>query len=444
MKVILLPARTDEIDPAAALLADAIRQATLRALRRMEHIDIVDVDPAEFATVVTWNAGRLSRDRQIFDAVTRQFGSGSVAQVSVQSSRDTTSWESRLDVSRPRGGLSTGASVSKNGAAGPDADLESIGLKYAEEIADDNTREREAEEALRAAARSVLIDTTRSEDERVRALTTLLNGRVIPSDRRVDSESVAAAVDLATRSASAETRRQIWAALRLANDTRLAQPMSIALLTDPDAAVRREAALGLNSYLDEAGIPSALERATGSDSSPEVRLAARIARMDYGQQVAFTRETLLDRSLTPAERVAPLRMVEMQVAMGASRYTGAGNAEVELAYAEIIHGTDDPELMLSALSGIQAMTMGRGLFAGPARDADPDPALVSALVHVAEVEDERVQRAALGAMRSYAEQPEIRAVLETVLVDDPQLANELDIAATLSRPPRQDSTVPPE
>jgi hypothetical protein len=216
--------------------------------------------------------------------------------------------------------------------------------------------------------------------------------------------------------------------------------MSIALLTDPDAAVRREAALGLDSYLDAAGIRPALERAASSDSSHEVRLAARIATMDYGQQVALTRETLLDRNLTPAERVAPLRLVEMQVAMGAARDADAGNADVVLAYAEIVGGTDDADLLLTALSGLDAMMMGRGFFARPLRD--PDPALVRLLVDTAAVDDERVRRAALGAMRAHAEVPEVRAVLESVLVDDPQLASELNIAALLSRPPTQDSTAP--
>ena len=101
------------------------------------------------------------------------------------------------------------------------------------------------------------------------------------------------------------------------------------------------------------------------------------------------------------------------------------NAEVELAFAEIISGTGDPDLLVSALLGLQAQAIAPSLMLPGRSRENLEPALVRALVETAEVDDERVRRAALATMRAHPEQPEIRAVLESVLEDNPQLAREL-------------------
>jgi HEAT repeat protein len=258
--------------------------------------------------------------------------------------------------------------------------------------------------------------------------------------RPLDSESVAAALELATRSAAPETRKVIWGALRNEDNPALAQPMSVVLQSDPDAAVRVEAALGLAEYRDEAGIQPALEQAALGDSSADVRLAARMAAMDYEQQQTFRLETLLDPTLTPAERLAPLDMYPNPLVFGSLLRNGERMAEVRLAYAEIISGTSDPDLKLSALMALQQSAQ----LLGPInrQRLEPDPAVVRALVESAEAADESVQRAALRAMLLIANQPEIRAVLESVLESEPELAQRMDIATALALPQDSNLTEP--
>jgi hypothetical protein len=76
-----------------------------------------------------------------------------------------------LDVIRSSGGgIFTGTRVSKDGARDPGNDAESIGIRYAEAIADDDAW---LFAPIAVAARNVLFDVTRADQERAQALATL-------------------------------------------------------------------------------------------------------------------------------------------------------------------------------------------------------------------------------------------------------------------------------
>jgi hypothetical protein len=218
--------------------------------------------------------------------------------------------------------------------------------------------------------------------------------------------------------------------LRRKYDASLELPLSNALLSDPDAAVRTEAALGLQRYLDTAGGRAALDHAARSDASADVRLAAQMAMMDRDERQALHRETLLDRSLTPAERLAPKMLTAGEQGMSLSGSPEpAKAAEEALAYAEILSGTEDSDVRLTALSALREATLGMLWTVRPR--FDPGPEVIRALIETAEVADERVRRAALGTMRLHAGNPEIRAALESVVEGEPELSRELRIPEAL-------------
>lgn len=431
LRVVMLPVRMDDSETAAAFVLDAIQQATVRALRDKPNIEVVEIGSAEAATVVPPNSGPLGEDGRVSRAIIQRYDADVVAQISERSPPEAASWSINLSANRSQGWTAMNLSFSKTGAqpAGYDVDsagrVESAGRRFAEMIARNPGGARPSRTSS-GDERSILSDATQSEQERLRALGRILN-------EGFDSGTLAAAVDLANRSSSAETLQQVWHLLRQsAYDVTLAQPFSYALLTDPYEAVRREAALGLGAYLGIVGSQAALEQATRSDSSPDVRLAARMAMMDYDQQQDFRHETLLDRKLTPVERFAPTMLLGSSPVVPFPITYTVGEAEHEaLAYAEIVSGTDDTDLKLRALVALQGTLLIRGSVDGG--ESGTDPEIVRVLVESERSTNADVRRAALQAMSRRSDVPEIRTVLESVVECEPELAEQLGIARTLER-----------
>ena len=442
IRVIMLPVRVENPDPAAAVVTEAVRQSALRALRAMPNIDVVELGSGELAAVAPPNAGPLSSNNILYLAVTRRYEARVVAEISEQSTPESPAWVLTLNVRRPNGGGGNGGNISKSGDQRPGSDAESLGIRYADRIARDAERVASEGSAASAAipaaaeARNVLLDPTRSETEILRSLSQLLQGAP-------DSASIAAAVDLAMRSTSAQVRLRVWMLLRRsAYDATLAQPLSYALLSDTDAAVRKEAALALTAYTGDAAARAALELAARNDSSPDVRLAAQMAAMDFEAQQAFKRATLLDRSLTPAERLAPTIVDSNFRPMGLDRSSNAAAAEDAQAYAEIMTAVEDPELKLRAVSQLQQTMMGAMMPIVRGSNAE-QAQIVDALIETSRHADERVRRQALSTLGNVMQvtgNAEARAVLESVLENEPGLAEELRIADMLER--QQSRTLP--
>jgi len=424
IRIVVLPIRIS--DPAAETIVESVRRAMLGAMRGMPNVEVVDVGTAELAMVAPANAGALDEDRLAYLAVSRRYDSPNVVEISEQSQAAVgPSWFITARALRANGSSGSGTGISKDGNFGPGSDPESIGVRFAERIVERAGRELVQATPTVAAddQREVIVDSLRPEEQRLQALLRL-------SADAYDSEVIAAAVDLAARSESAETRARVLGRLRQnVYDATLAQPLSSVLLSDPDAEVRKEAALALAAYAGDAGILPFLEYAQSNDGSAEVRLAARMATMDYDEQQAFKRETLLDRSLTPAERLAPTTISSGPRMMPMVRTFGAEQQEEARAYAEIVAGTDDPELKRRGLLELQQAV---GLFPAFRGGWDPDPEIVDVLIDSAGVADESARRAALNVLRGLADNPNVRAVLETVLEDEPELATRARIAEALA------------
>jgi len=440
--VVMLPARVASTGPEAATVTEAVRQSTLRALRAMPTVHVLEISAAELAATVPPNAGPLGEDNLVYLAVSRRHGARVVAEISEQTAAESLFWSLTLSVSRPNGGGSNGGSVARTANLRMGSDAETLGIRYADRIASDADRVARESSPVSSPgadaedARSVFLDTSRPEQVRLRSLSQLLNG---PSDASV----MAAAVELATRSPSAATRQMALMLLRRsAYDATLAQPLSYALLSDVDAVVRKEAALALTAYAGDAAAAAALASAARNDSSSEVRLAARMAAMDFEEKQAFRRTTLLDESLTPAERLAPMFVDNSRIGIASLRAGSDGSATMEeaLAYAEIVTATEDPELKLRGLSGLQGAMVG-AMRSLAGMSSVEDSTLVASLIEVSQHADERVRRQALQSLTSVASlsgNAEARAALESVVANDPALATELNIERVLrSTPLRQ-------
>ena len=429
IKVILLPARAESRDPEAEYVADSVRQAMLRALQGQTSVEIVQISAAELAAAVPPNAGTLREDNVVRLAILGRFDGRLVAEVSEQSPPGSPSWNVSLLVRRANGGSSTTGNLAKSGDLRLGTDVESLGARFAQSIVQRAT-EAGPPSAASANARAMLLDATRSEEDRLRSLGELLNDGV-----GLSPEEIAAAVDLATRSASASTRRSVWSRLgQGAYDPALAQALSYALLTDPDATVRMQAARALATYRGDGSTRATLEHAFRNDSSFEVRLASQMAAMDADEQRAFARRRLLDRSLTPLERLAPTTHSRMGTTAIITRPYGTAEAEEALALAEMMAGTNDPQIELAAL-GVLRMTLST---ARPLNGVPPDidPQVTRVLIDSARLGDENVRVEALNLLAQYSSGvPEARAMLESVLEREPQLATRLGLAAVLGRQP---------
>ncbi len=414
IKVILLPARIANSDPATEALFDAIRQATLLALRDMANVEVVDVGAVDFVSVSPPNADVLPRDNRVLFAAIRRYQGDIVAEISEGSRGDVGNWEVVLHARRLYNGFGMNTMVITEGPAVRNINPGQLGASYAQRIVQVTDRPSDRGDEI-GEAQAVLLNPARPEQDRVLAMFTL-------QDQYLDSAAIAAATDLATRSPTTLTRQQVWALLRQSTfDPVLAQPLTNALLTDPDAIVRKEAALGLGDYRTVSGAQVALEHAARTDGSSEVRLAARMALLDRDGRLAFQRSILLDSSLTAAERLGSITMD----VWSESSISGT-DEESNRALAEIAVGTDDPELKRSALYWLVA--------AG----ALPGPEVRRAMLDGVEHENRRVRLLAIQGLLRYAGNAgdaEVRAALEAAVREEPEFAAASGLEEALRRTP---------
>jgi hypothetical protein len=164
--------------------------------------------------------------------------------------------------------------------------------------------------------------------------------------------------------------------------------------------------------------------------------------MDFEEQQAFKREALLDRSLTPAERLAPT-IVDNNLRWASSdRSSGPVSVEELLAYAEIMTAVEDPQLKIQGLGQLREAMLGGSAFAARRPSAD-DATIVDAVIETSRHADERVRRQALMFLTTLAQlsgNADARAALESAVVSQPDLASELSIPALLTRLPAPNNT----
>ncbi len=121
--------------------------------------------------------------------------------------------------------------------------------------------------------RALALDLSLTVDERIQAAKFLRYGQKGDDDLRTGALA-AAMIDMLAY-ADAEQRGHIWKALDDCKDPQLVEPMLQALLHDPDAETRSEAAESLGTFVGDARVRAALEEAAEIDPDPKVRKEAR-------------------------------------------------------------------------------------------------------------------------------------------------------------------------
>jgi hypothetical protein len=119
--------------------------------------------------------------------------------------------------------------------------------------------------ALRAAT-----DPRSSELDKLAALKLLRNQQIDGQDARTH-DVVLSMIDLAERSLDESTRDAVYRDLHGVDDASLRDSMVRALANDPSAKVRQRAARDINTFLSDAGVVRALQRAADNDADAHVR-----------------------------------------------------------------------------------------------------------------------------------------------------------------------------
>ncbi len=158
-------------------------------------------------------------------------------------------------------------------------------------------------------ARSVFLDTNRSERERMEALNELRPARIgayppkyINDGEALSGDIAAAAAELAMQSEDPQIRASIWRTVSGVKDASLVQPLLLSLSDDPEPQVRVQAAEALAGHIHEPGVREALETAGYYDDDSSVRQAAYYATLS--QEVLFQEYTqdVIDASLPEVTR----------------------------------------------------------------------------------------------------------------------------------------------
>jgi len=255
-----------------------------------------------------------------------------------------------------------------------------------------------------------LLDRSASDGERRSALASLGSVARRANDPDLVARYVDGALALAAEAADPSIRERVWSDLRRSDDARLIQPLSDALLYDPNEEVRLAAAETLGQYTDHVVARAVLESAGQVDPSPEVRRMARWLALDDAGRLDDVRGTVLDTSLSDSERLAPLRL-------GGSIYDidpGFTLDPVTVgAIAELIQRADDTETRLDIVRRL-SMTQSASLV----------PVYLDRL-HSDTFAD--VRAAAASDLRAHVAAPGVRPALEAAAAGDP--AEEVRAAA---------------
>jgi len=266
-----------------------------------------------------------------------------------------------------------------------------------------------------ADARTTLFDAALSDEARLEGLWKLMR----PSDPGAirgafDKDVVGAAVQIAAKSANADTRESLWAGLRGVHDPQLVQPLLQALVSDPAASVRRQAATSLHTFLDVPGVREALQRAAAEDPDSEpamvccvesVREAADRAAVADDDFHSWVRSRLLDADLPPRSRLFAM-----------APFTSDGRMVHSLAKV----GEDAAGIVFD-IGRREQNPQVRRLAWDVLRSAKPDPTFVPVLLgDLNNHPDEYVRASAARLLTRHAGSAEVREALERA-ADDPSM-----------------------
>lgn len=171
-------------------------------------------------------------------------------------------------------------------------------------------------EALRAEARTTLLNTGMGDAERLAALRALQPGFTAEHPGYADGgasltgDIAVASIQLATDSPNPFVRASVWHVMRWVPDSNLIEPLLHALAHDEDAKVRKAAAMALENHRGSANVVAALRNAAKTDRDPDVRSEAEFSAADAEEQFELLSRAVMDPTLRDSERrYALIRLV---------------------------------------------------------------------------------------------------------------------------------------
>jgi HEAT repeat protein len=247
-----------------------------------------------------------------------------------------------------------------------------------------------------ADARAVVLNAALSDGERVDALRRL----PLHSPGAYDDAIVAAAVEIATTSGSANRRAYVWRVMHGVGHQYLVEPLLQSLAYDANDHVRREAAMTLGDFRDEPRVRAALTQVQARDASEAVREAARLALLSAQERNDLALNTLLDETLPARERLYALTISD-----GRRIRHVPLTAEAARAVFEIATSSKDAEIRSSAWMRLYSSRTANPAFAGALLD------------DVANHPSPTVRRAAARTLELYRDDPDVQAALEQAQSD---------------------------
>ena len=301
-RLIVLPARHTSPAQEAAWIFEDVRGAFVRALQSKPDVDLValgerDMEAPDEPSSAREGRGSLPDDHAADRAIASRLGGTHFVRVWSQATdyEATRSLLIHIYYEGPSGGNRLLYHIGE--AEHPWADAASTGESLAGRV-----YLALFPESARPDLLSRVTDTSLPDHERGRALEDL-------SRRGSLSENeIAAALELARTALSPETRRRVWQILGATADPALSQPLTDALLYDPEPQVRSQAAAALAPYLEEPNVRAALEAVAANDPDSSVRLRAGWQLMTDAERRALISDALNDSALPLQERTAPLML----------------------------------------------------------------------------------------------------------------------------------------
>jgi TolB-like protein len=175
--------------------------------------------------------------------------------------------------------------------------------------------ERQAyRDAMEEVVRPIILDDTRTDQERLHALSVLAPprfgvGEVLryPDGGAVLGGQVAvAAGNIAKNSDVPAVRQDIWQTMTGVGDAVILPPVLGALASDPEPSVRIAAARALSAHVNEPGVREALDTARKTDTDPDVRAMAQDVLTAPDILFDDHRATFMDVGLPSLQRLGGL------------------------------------------------------------------------------------------------------------------------------------------
>lgn len=400
-RILVLKVREASADVGDIALMERCHDGIVRELRALGGVGVV-TDPAWYRFASFEEQIRLSERLQ---KVARAQGAGKVLTVSTSQGCSSTLFSSDT---RERVQGAGGAGVDPQGDR-----VEGYSKSMANRV---HTKTLLDEAAEIAQARAVLLDASLPDGQRAAALWVPLSldpqNSVAKFRSFYDKEVLAAAASIGVKAKDKDARVAVWAVLRKINDPSLVQPLLQVLAGDEDASVRYQAALSLNTFLDQPGVRDALLRAAAEDPQqvPEVpcciltvreaALRASVANKDFREWV---RSSLFDDSLPTRSR-----LMSLQNSSPDGRFVALSIADFGAEAAQVVFDIGRREQDAN-LRGMAWNTLWR---------AAPDDSFLPVLISdLANHPSELVRAPAARVLGRQANNAEVRAALERALHD---------------------------